>query len=891
MESNTENGKEIRAARSSKYKGIVRLLWILTILGIIGVIVLFWMLSNSNLPSFEELENPKYDQASQVLAVDGTTLGRYYVENRIPVAYEELSPNLVNALIATEDERFYGHAGIDAEALGRAITKTFLLSNSSAGGASTITQQLAKLLFTDKPASGFKRVIQKLKEWVIAVRLERKYTKEEIISMYLNKFNFINGAYGIRAASEIYFNKKPSELGQEEAAMLVGMLKNPSLYNPMRFPEKTMKRREVVLKQMQKNELITQVDYDSLRVIPLDMTRFERKTHADGPAPYFRMELRERLKKILADPQTERKADGSTYDIYRDGLKIQTTIDPIIQNHLEEAAMEHMKELQKTFIKRWGKDDPWTHKTVEEGEVITTDEQLEIRQKSLEKLIYTSKRAQRLRAGFLNKIIAEIKEDIDGFELRDRDIERMLSEEKESGYLLKLERSKMIGSKLRKKYNTVMRGDKWSSLKSQWRKYHNEVERTFDQKVKMKVFTYENEQLEKDTVMTPLDSVRYHRMFLQVGSMAVDPVTGHVKAWVGGINHKYFQYDHVTSDRQVGSTFKPIIYATAISQQGFSPCFEVEDIPYTIHVGEGNFHLQRDWTPKNAGNEFSGEIFSLFKGLQWSKNTVSVYLMKQLGDAAPVLELAKNMGFAKGKIPPTPSICLGAADLSVFEMTGAYTTFANEGLYNQPIFIQSIQDKYGHEIYRGIREDHPALHPNHAYVMMEMLNRVMTQGIRGFQGIKSQMGGKTGTTNDYTDGWFMGLTPGLVVGTWVGGEDRWIRFRSLSYGTGGKMARPIFQKLIRRLENDPKADYDVNARFKIPPGDIGIELDCEMYRMERGGGSTAGGWGDEENNSEGFGEDDQFGDEIDTPLDSLGQPIPINQQTGDEDEEFGEDFD
>ena len=885
MDNMTENAKEIKKDRSGTYKTIMRVLWALTILGIIGVIVLFYALSNSNLPSFEELENPKSDQASQVFAEDNSTLGRYYVENRVPVDYKDISPNIIKALLATEDERFHKHSGIDSEALSRVFVKTFLLGNKSAGGASTITQQLAKLLFTETPASGFERIKQKLKEWVIAVRLERKYTKEEIIAMYLNKFSFTNGAYGIRAASEIYFNKKQDELEQQEAATLVGMLKNPSLYNPLRRPELTQKRREVVLKQMVKNELITSAEYDSLRVLPLDMTRFERKTHADGLAPYFRMELRKQLSYILKNEATKRP-DGKPYDIYRDGLKIMTTIDPIYQRHLEESAKEHMAELQETFWKRWKGEDPWTYRIPDDenpGEFETTEEELVIRQKTLLKLIYGSERAQKIRSNFLDEIIATIKEDVE-LNIRDVDIERMLEEEKKKGAIARLVSSKMIGKPLASKYEKVIDGPHWKTLKSQWRKYNSEIEKSFDKETKMKVFTYENQQMEKDTVMTPRDSVYYHRSFLQVGSMAVDPLTGYVKAWVGGINHKYFQYDHVTSDRQVGSTFKPFVYATAISQQGFSPCFEVPDIPYTIHPGEGNFNLQKPWSPNNAGGEFSGEMFTLFKGLQWSKNTVSVYLMKQLGDAQPVKELAMNLGFPDKKIPPAPSICLGAADLSVFDMTGAYTAFANEGLYNRPIFIKSIQDKYGHEIYRGLREDRPALHPSSNHVMVTMLESVMTQGIRGFSGIKSQMGGKTGTTNDYSDGWFMGLTPTLVVGTWVVGEDRWMRFRSLKYGIGAKMARPIFANFMHRIESDKEADYDASARFKVPSGDIGIELDCEAYRYKRGSGGT---WTDEDEN---FG-DDPFGDEVETTFDSLGNPqvVPAGE-SDDEDEGFGEDF-
>ena len=876
---NTLSTSEIRAKNKPTYKRIIGVLWALVALGVIGMIVLFYFVSKSNLPSFEELENPKYDYATQVFAEDATVLGKYYIENRVPVTYDELSPNLVKALIATEDERYYDHSGIDFEALARAVTKRVFLGNTSAGGASTISQQLAKLLFTENPANGLDRVKQKMQEWVIATRLERKYTKEEIMAMYLNKFNFINGAYGIKAASEIYFGKHPSNLAMEEAAMLVGMLKNPSRYNPRRFQENTKKRREVVLKQMQRNGYLDQVAYDSLRVKKMDMTNFNRKTHADGLAPYFRMELKKELKRILEN-ETERKPNGKPFDIYRDGLKIYTTIDPKIQAHAETSMIEHMKELQKTFNARWKNEDPWTYRIPQDSlqnEPGTSDEEMAARAYRMDYLIFDSDRAKNIRAKTLTQAIKGFEEELGGFTLRDVDIKRMLEEKEVKGYLRKLRNQKMIGEKLEKKYKTFMKSDSWVTLQDHWNKYKKDVKKSFEKETEMMVFTYENDALEKDTVLTPLDSLKYHRNFLQTGMLAVDPVSGYIKSWVGGINHKYFQYDHVTSDRQTGSTFKPFVYATAIQQQGFSPCYEVDDIAYTIHTGEANFGLLQDWSPQNAGKEFSGDRFSLFKGLMWSKNTVSVYLMKQLGDVAPVRELASNLGIPIKKVPPVPSICLGAADLSVYDMTGAYTAFANNGIYNKPVFIKRIEDKYGKIIYEGIREDRPALDPRTNYVMIEMLRSVMRQaggGLRGFEGIKSDMGGKTGTTNDYVDGWFMGLTPNLVVGTWVGGEERWIRFRTLGYGIGAKMARPMYAKFIRRMENDEEVDFDVTKRFVMPEGELGIELDCEVYKRQRGDIVT-----NPAENGEGFG-----GEGVDNvaPIDSVQLSI--------DEEEFGEDF-
>ncbi len=892
--SKAESSKELQAQRQSTYQKIVKWMWRLAIAGIVGLVVLFIILSLTDLPTFEELENPKSNLASEVYAANGEVLGRYYVENRVPVSYDQLSPHIVQAFVATEDERYYEHSGIDGKALGRVFFKTFLLQNRNAGGASTITQQLAKMLFTERPGSGLERVLQKLKEWIIAVKLERSYTKEEIMTMYLNKFNFINGAYGIKAASEIYFGKTQDSLHIEEAATLVGMLKNPSLYNPLRRPERVKKRREVVFKQMQKNDIITPAEYDSLRALPLDMTHFRRKTHADGPAPYFRMRLGEEIKRILAKEEF-RKGDGKPYDIYREGLKIYTTLDPVIQEYAEKAAVEHMAKLQQRFNKVWKNKDPWTYRDPQMEEDEQEAEKI-AKERTLKKLIRETDRYQSMRLGYMHEAVNAVADDIDGFQLRDHDIERMLEEEKKKGNLARLVSRDIIGSKLAVKYRTAMKSQHWPALKKQWRAFQQAVQTSFHKPVKMRVFAY-NDQMEKDTVMSPMDSIKYHRMFLQIGSMAVDPVTGHVKAWVGGINHKYFQFDHVTSERQVGSTFKPFIYATAIAQQGISPCFEVVDLPYTIHKDEGNFELLEDWTPNNADGRYSGQIFSLFKGLQWSKNTISVFLMKQLGDTEPVRTLVDNMGLSKEarhsngtyKIPRSPSICLGASDLTVYELTGAYTTFANNGMYNKPVFITRIEDKNGRTIYQEIPEERVALHPNANFVMIEMLRRVMRQGLPGFGGLQSDFGGKTGTTNDYVDGWFVGLTPDLVVGTWVGGDDRWVRFLSLRDGIGAKMARPYYAKLMRSLEEDPEVDYDKKARFTRPPGDLGIELNCEMYRSNGPPGFHSPNF-EEGEEDESFG-NDLFGDE-ETPAPDTAKIKKLKPIAGEneENENFGGGF-
>ena len=826
--------------RKPAHRKIARWMWRLAIVGILGIVIMFVFFSFQDLPTFEELENPKSNLASEVFDDNGKVLGRYYVENRIPVSYEELSPYLVQALIATEDERYYKHCGIDGEAVARVITKTFLLNNKSAGGASTITQQLAKMLFTKKPGSGLGRVFQKFKEWIIAIKLERSYTKEEIIAMYLNKFSFLYDAYGIKAASEVYFSKSQDSLKIEEAATLIGMLKNPSLFNPKRFPDTTKHRRMVVFKQMQMNNLLTEAQYDSLRQLPLDMSSFNRQTHTDGLAPYFRMKLGEGLKNIL-EREENRKPGGNKYDIYRDGLKIYTTLNTTMQEYAEEAMVEHMTSLQKKFWKHWKGKDPWTYedpvKKYEEPEAIEALNNS--RKRAMERYIQNTARYITLRNQHLGTILGEIGVSIDNYAIRDVDIKRMLNEEKDKGTLARLVSKKYVGNKLAIKYRKVMANEKWRDLKIQYRKFQKIVEKSFNKDVKMKVFAY-NDKMEKDTVMSPLDSIKYHSMFLQFGSIAVDPKTGHVKAWVGGINHKYFQYDHVTSDRQVGSTFKPFIYSTVIAHQGVSPCMTVYDLPYTIHKGEGNFGLLSDWTPANANGEYSGRPYTLFKGLMHSKNTVSTYLMKQLGDTEYVRGLVHKMGLDSSevrsngsyRIPKQPSICLGASDLSVIDLTGAYTTFANNGMYNKPVFITRIEDGNGRLIYEEIPEARVALNPNSNYVMVTMLNKVMTQGLSGFSKIKSQLGGKTGTTNDYVDGWFMGLSPDLVVGTWVGGDNNWVRFRNLRLGIGAKMARPFFSKFLLKVEADSTVNYDPAARFYVPSGDLGIVLNCDEYRYD-----------------------------------------------------------
>ncbi len=814
-------------SNNPKHQRIVIWMWYAVFAGLGIGLLTFVILSFSNLPSVKQLENPKFERASEIYGINGEVIGRYYTENRVPVNYDSLSPHLIAALISTEDARYYQHAGIDFRGLARVAVKTIILRQRSAGGASTITQQLAKLLFTGTPGSGLERVIQKFKEWIIAVRLERKYTKEEIIAMYLNKFDFINGAYGIKAASEIYFNTSPKDLSITEAATLVGMLQNPSLYNPLRRPEITLKRREVVLKQMVKYGHISNAAYEALRKQPLELD-FQRVTHIDGIATYFRMELAKDLKAILDLPENH-KSDGTSYNIYNDGLKIYTTIDPEMQSIAERVMVEHMENVQKVFWKEWKGKDLWSYDTGSEDEV-----SLEIRQETLTRLVRESDRYQKFRNRYLSKILGELNEDHPDFSFHndDREVARMVAEYKRPGTLERLVREEIISSDLAKSYRRIIRNRSFPELLTQWEEMQDEVKRDFNTPVKMQVFAY-NKKMEVDTVMSPIDSIKYHRNFLQTGILAVDPRTGYVKVWVGGINHKYFQFDHVRTRRQVGSTFKPFVYVTAIAQQGFSPCFKVYDLPQTIQPGDGSFYLQKAWTPRNFDGKYSGELLTLRDGLRRSKNTISVYLMKQLTDTEPVRGLINQMGIDSSArhpngryvVPQTPSIALGATDLTVMEMTGAYATFANNGTYNRPIYIARIEDKNGRIIYKGIPEERQAINPSANYVMVDMLRYAGRVG-----GVRSDVGGKTGTTNNYVDGWFMGITPSLVVGTWVGGEDRFIHFRTPWNGQGSRMAKPFFQAFLKELEKSETADYNVKTRFYRPPGELGIEIDCSEYQ-------------------------------------------------------------
>ncbi|MCC7331580.1 MAG: transglycosylase domain-containing protein [Flavobacteriales bacterium] len=759
------------------------------------------------LPSLQELENPKSNLASEIISADGKVFGKYFKENRTTVEYKDLSPFIIQALVATEDERFYKHSGIDFRGLLRAVAKL-----GSDGGASTITQQLAKMMFEHRASNIFERIKQKLQEQIIAVELEKRYTKEEIITMYLNKFDFINNAVGIKSASNVYFNKEPKELALHEAAMLVGMAKNPALFNPLRRPEMTQGRREVVLNQMRKNDIITREEYDSLRVLPLGLD-YKIVDHKEGIAPYFREILRAELQKLFEQKDDDgnyiySKKDGTPYNIYSDGLKIYTTIDSRMQEHAEWAVNEHIsKSLQPQFfsqLKRYRiKKYPFDNRI--------TDEQYE--------QIMQSARTKSLRYQILTGQECE-----------------------NCG-----RRGKFVD-----KQDHFFKCSAEDCNFSRWAPEEDSIKIIFDQPTPMKVFTYQGE---KDTVMSPNDSIRYYKSFLQAGLMAVDPKTGYIKAWVGGTNFTYFSFDHVKlAKRQVGSTFKPFVYSLAI-QNGYSPCHEVTNSQYTFHKGE--FGILQDWTPKNSDGLYGCNV-SLKYALANSMNTITAWIMKQFGPQA-VVNQAKAMGITS-PLEAVPSLCLGVADLTVYEMVGANATMVNKGVYIEPTMYTRVEDKHGNVIIDFRPKTNEAMSEEAAYVMLDLMKGVIDgerndcigsmmktprnvsgtgMRLRGsitesrpYTGHHYPIAGKTGTTQNNSDGWFMGLTPDLVTGVWVGAEERSIRFATTEMGQGANTALPIWGYFMQKVHADTRLKIS-KGDFEKPEAPLSIELDCAKYKLTK----------------------------------------------------------
>ncbi|MDG1849946.1 MAG: transglycosylase domain-containing protein [Flavobacteriales bacterium] len=753
----------------------IRLFWMAILGPILGMACGVWFASMGwfgPLPSFEELENPQQNLATEIYASDGVLLGKFFYENRTPVTYEEISHHVVNALISTEDERFREHSAIDAKSLGRAIVGA--LTGRSAGGGSTITQQLSKMLFTDVSSNIIERVLQKFKEWVISVRLERNFTKDEILTMYLNKFDFLYLAVGVKSAAKIYFNTTPDQLTIEQAALLVGMAKNPSRYNPKRFPENALKRRNVVFGQMHRNGIISEVERDSLIDLPIELD-FKRANHNDGLAPYFREHLRRYMKGWLKE---NKKPDGTEYNLYAEGLKIFTTIDSRMQQYAEEAVATHMPALQEQFYEHWDVE------VYEEPEELEEGEEVEALKEALEddEERYTHPPFdEALRPGQVDTI--------------------MLTAMKRSERYRKL-RKQQISSEA--------------------------IDTIFNKPAEMQIFTWDGSV---DTTLSPMDSILHYKYILQTGMMSMDPQTGYVKAWVGGIDHHYFKYDHVKdAKRQVGSTFKPFVYATAIDQHNYSPCMNVPNVQVAFE--KERWGLEEDWIPRNSGDVYGGEL-NLKQALAKSINTVTAYLMKQVGPRK-VRKMARAMGL-EGRIPPAPSICLGTPDVSIFEMVGAYGTFANKGVYTSPVFLNRIEDKNGVVLDQISPTTKEVLSEEKAYVMLDLMQGVTRNGsgvrLRWKYGFRNQIAGKTGTTQNQSDGWFIGVVPNLVTGVWTGAEDRAVHFRTVTLGQGANVALPIWGEYMKRVYRD--VDLGISkADFKIP-NDLSIELDCAKFEKER----------------------------------------------------------
>ena len=789
----SKSDKTLNGPRSRGRKPLLRRLLIAfwaVVLGGIGLIALLLGLvaigAFGRLPDPTELENPESLLASVVLSADAEELGTYFRENRSNARFENIPAHVIDALIATEDIRFYDHAGVDKKSVLRVIFKTIFMGKGASGGGSTITQQLAKNLFPRKGINNkVDLAVRKLKEWVMAIRLERLYTKEEILTMYLNTVEFVNNAFGVRTASRVYFNTAPDSLTVAQGAMLVGMVKNPSLYNPVRFPDQTLKRRNVVLNQMEKYSKLSRSDCDSLKQLPLGLD-YKPADHNIGLAPYLReyvrtamtarmpdrdsydsrvayeRALKEWNKRIDEDPlygflERHRKPDGSKYDIYKDGLRIYTSIDSRMQQYAEEAVAEHLTEWQRVFNEHWKNyaKDPWN---------------------------YDRWNPDRYKPDFMERAMKNTD---------------------------RYRRMKKAGTP------------------------DDSINRAFNTPIPMRVFSWEGGPSRQiDTVMSPLDSIRHYRFFLQAGFMAVDPLTGDVLAWVGGIDHRYFQLDHVkSSKRQIGSTFKPFVYTKAVEDIHYSPCHKFPNTPYTIK-GE---HGAQDWTPKNSSPYKDGEMVELQDALAHSVNRITARLIHEVGPAN-VVNMLKKMGITDS-IYPHHAIGLGALELSVYQMSGAYTTYVNKGIYTQPLVVTRIEDKYGNEIKTFTPRQDEVLDWETAYVMLNFLLKVKHIGTAnrlgryGFADI--DMGGKTGTTQDNTDGWFMGVTPQLVCGAWVGCEDAVISFRSTALGQGAATALPIYAIFMQKVFDDPSLGFDRNAKFEKPTQGLSIELDCRLYKEIR----------------------------------------------------------
>lgn len=733
-----------KKTKTNKFKKYIKVMWGTYFCFLLAVIVFFILLSLGVLgfmPTFEQLENPKANLATEVYSDSGELIGYIGIQNRSNVTFKDISPNLINALVATEDARFYEHSGIDLRSLLRVLTKTVLGGDKSSGGGSTLTQQLAKNLFPREKKSTLGTVFAKLKEWVVAVKLERNYSKEEILSMYLNTVDYGSNAYGIKAASHIFFSKKTSELEVEEAAVLVGLLKAPTAYSPVRNPENANRRRNVVLSQMQKYGYISEVEYKEKSSNPIKL-HYNPQSHDEGIATYFREMLRNYMKEWC---KTHYKANGENYDVHKDGLKIYTTINYKMQKYAEEAVKEHFTSLQSEFFKhtKGYKDAPFTGIS---------------------------------------------KEDIEKYYIQ-----------------------------------AMKNSDRYRSLKSDGLS-EKDIKSNFKEKTNMRVFTWAGD---KDTIMSPWDSLRYYKHFLNTGMVSIEPQTGHVKVYVGGINYKHFKFDNAKlGRRQVGSTFKPFVYAAAMRDSELSPCYEIENSPVTFEDFD-------NWTPKNSNDNREGENVTLKWALANSANFISAALIKDYTTPQAVVDLVKQMGITT-PMEAYPSICLGTSDLSVMEMAGAMSTFVNKGIHKEPIFITKICDNKGMVLEVFNSKSNSALDEETSYLVLELMKGVVDGGtggrLRFRYGLTSTIAGKTGTTDNNSDGWFIGLNPKLATAVWVGGELRSIHFRSTALGQGASMALPVYALFMKRCEKDSKLNF-YKGDFDRPPT-MSVDMDCSNYVQE-----------------------------------------------------------
>ena len=741
--------KEKTKEPKKKFFNYITKFWLIYIIGVLLVILFFYGIATQffgPMPSFQQLENPKSNLASEVISSDGKILGTYYIENRSNVSYRQISPDLINALISVEDVRFEKHSGIDERAILRVAYG--LLSGHYKGGGSTITQQLAKNLFPRGDLDKLQLVVRKFKEWVTAVKLERYYSKEEIITMYLNTVFFGHNAYGIKAAAKTFFNKPPDSLNLQESALMAGVVNMPTHYSPILHPKAAMERRNLVLHQMLKYHKITKEVYDSVVKLPLGVENYGLQNHNTGEARYFREFLRDKMNHWCA---THFKGDGKPYNLYTDGLKIYTTINSKMEKYAEEAVKEHLAGyLQPEFYKVWKgiPNAPFAlHGTPDQVK-------LEV-QKIMDQAMKRSDRYRRMKA--------------DGYS-------------------------------------------------------EDSIEKAFNTPVEMHVFSWKGTL---DTIMTPMDSIRYYKYFLQAGLMSVETTTGFVRAYVGGIDFKYFKYDHVTqAKRQVGSTFKPFLYTLAMQEGQYSPCYKVPNIQYSVPLGDGKY-----WSPENSGSRRLGQEVSLKWALATSNNWIAAWLIRQFSPQS-VIQMARNMGITS-HIPAVPSIALGTADISLYEMAGAMNTFADKGVYIKPIFITKIEDKNGNVLYRYKPHRNEAMSELTAYKMIKLLEGVVEDGtgVRlGWKyGFRNPIAGKTGTSQNQSDGWFIGIVPKLTTGIWVGASDRSVHFHTERLGQGANMALPIWALYMKKIYADPSLGISKSDDFPKPLKNIDIEFDCKKY--------------------------------------------------------------